>query len=182
MMPMKGGDRPWLTSLIVIAYLLGSIPFSLILGLALPSTRTSASSAAAISAPRTPFASSENRSASRVLLRRYAEERPDRLPDPEHGAVRRRHSSSIRSSTASHAVVGHCFPVWLKFKGGKGVASSFGLLLAYNPWIALDAPRGLPVDGVPDALRLRLLDDRRVVRRRARHRLAFPLASRTSAS
>jgi len=35
------------------------------------------------------------------------------------------------------SVVGHCFPVWLKFKGGKGVATSFGLLLAYNPWIAL---------------------------------------------
>ncbi len=35
------------------------------------------------------------------------------------------------------AVVGHVFPVWLGFKGGKGVAASFGLLLAYNPWIAI---------------------------------------------
>ncbi|MFH0993087.1 MAG: glycerol-3-phosphate 1-O-acyltransferase PlsY [bacterium] len=35
------------------------------------------------------------------------------------------------------AVIGHVFPVWLKFKGGKGVAASFGLLLAYNPWIAI---------------------------------------------
>ncbi len=35
------------------------------------------------------------------------------------------------------AVVGHVFPVWLRFKGGKGVAASFGLLLAYNPWIAI---------------------------------------------
>lgn len=28
------------------------------------------------------------------------------------------------------AFVGHCFPVWLRFKGGKGVATFLGLLLA----------------------------------------------------
>jgi glycerol-3-phosphate acyltransferase PlsY len=28
------------------------------------------------------------------------------------------------------AFVGHCFPIWLKFKGGKGVATFLGLLLA----------------------------------------------------
>ncbi len=31
------------------------------------------------------------------------------------------------------AVLGHLFPVWLRFKGGKGVATSAGVLLAYNP-------------------------------------------------
>ena len=34
-------------------------------------------------------------------------------------------------------VLGHNFPVWLKFKGGKGVASTFGFLLATNWQIAL---------------------------------------------
>lgn len=28
------------------------------------------------------------------------------------------------------AFIGHCFPVWLQFKGGKGVATFFGLMLA----------------------------------------------------
>ena len=28
------------------------------------------------------------------------------------------------------AVIGHNFPVWLRFKGGKGVATSYGVLLA----------------------------------------------------
>ena len=31
------------------------------------------------------------------------------------------------------AIIGHCFPVWLKFHGGKGISSLFGILLAINP-------------------------------------------------
>ncbi len=31
------------------------------------------------------------------------------------------------------AIVGHCYPVWLKFHGGKGISSLFGVLLAINP-------------------------------------------------
>ena len=29
-------------------------------------------------------------------------------------------------------VIGHIFPIWLKFKGGKGVATFIGVLLGYN--------------------------------------------------
>lgn len=39
----------------------------------------------------------------------------------------------------SFAIIGHNFPVWLKFKGGKGVASSFGFVLVMTPQIALAA-------------------------------------------
>ncbi len=31
------------------------------------------------------------------------------------------------------AMVGHCFPVWLWFHGGKGVSCLFGIFLAVNP-------------------------------------------------
>lgn len=36
-------------------------------------------------------------------------------------------------------ILGHIFPVFLKFKGGKGVATSFGAFLALTPKIALFA-------------------------------------------
>jgi acyl phosphate:glycerol-3-phosphate acyltransferase len=37
------------------------------------------------------------------------------------------------------ALVGHCFPVWLKFKGGKGVATAGGVFLVLSPPACLAA-------------------------------------------
>ncbi len=36
-------------------------------------------------------------------------------------------------------ILGHMFPAWLGFKGGKGVATAFGAFLALCPWAALSA-------------------------------------------
>jgi glycerol-3-phosphate acyltransferase PlsY len=35
------------------------------------------------------------------------------------------------------AVVGHIFPIWADFRGGKGVATLFGLVAGISPWTAL---------------------------------------------
>jgi glycerol-3-phosphate acyltransferase PlsY len=35
------------------------------------------------------------------------------------------------------AIVGHVFSVWVRFKGGKGVATSAGVFLALAPWAVL---------------------------------------------
>jgi len=32
-------------------------------------------------------------------------------------------------------ILGHCFPVFLNFQGGKGLAAFGGLILAYSPWM-----------------------------------------------
>jgi len=37
------------------------------------------------------------------------------------------------------AILGHCFPIWLKFTGGKGVATALGALLAAVPYAGLAA-------------------------------------------
>jgi acyl phosphate:glycerol-3-phosphate acyltransferase len=35
------------------------------------------------------------------------------------------------------AVVGHIFPIWADFRGGKGVATLFGVVVGISPWSAL---------------------------------------------
>lgn len=45
----------------------------------------------------------------------------------------------IEALAAVVAVLGHMFPVWLRFRGGKGVATGFGVFLVAAPWAALAA-------------------------------------------
>src|SRR5271157_2304798 len=46
---------------------------------------------------------------------------------------------NMRGLAALFAVLGHIFPVWLGFKGGKGVSTGFGVFLVAAPWAALAA-------------------------------------------
>lgn len=36
------------------------------------------------------------------------------------------------------AFIGHVYPIYFSFKGGKGVATALGVLLAFSPWIGLE--------------------------------------------
>lgn len=38
---------------------------------------------------------------------------------------------------AAAAILGHVFPIWLKFRGGKGIATGLGVTLAINPVIGV---------------------------------------------
>ena len=47
------------------------------------------------------------------------------------------HVTAAEFAAAAGALVGHLYPVWLKFRGGKGVATLFGILLVLWPTGAL---------------------------------------------
>lgn len=53
--------------------------------------------------------------------------------DPIHSADR----MNLQIGLGLAAVVGHIFPLWADFKGGKGVATLFGMVLAIQPNVAL---------------------------------------------
>jgi glycerol-3-phosphate acyltransferase PlsY len=45
----------------------------------------------------------------------------------------------VQSLAALFAVLGHIFPVWLRFRGGRGVSTGFGVFLVAAPLAALAA-------------------------------------------
>ncbi len=51
----------------------------------------------------------------------------------EHELVR----TNFQIGLGLAAVIGHIFPVWVGFKGGKGVATVFGMVLAIQPTVAV---------------------------------------------
>ncbi|MBW2529769.1 MAG: glycerol-3-phosphate 1-O-acyltransferase PlsY [Deltaproteobacteria bacterium] len=41
----------------------------------------------------------------------------------------------VIAAAGGAAILGHCFPVWLRFRGGKGVATSLGAFLSIDPTV-----------------------------------------------
>jgi glycerol-3-phosphate acyltransferase PlsY len=52
---------------------------------------------------------------------------------PEHAAQ----MINFQLALGLAAVMGHIFPIWADFRGGKGVATLFGMVLAIQPVVAL---------------------------------------------
>jgi len=46
---------------------------------------------------------------------------------------------TVVALVAISAFLGHIFPIYLGFRGGKGVATMFGVLLPWQPWMAVIA-------------------------------------------
>ena len=45
--------------------------------------------------------------------------------------------ANLAALTGAAAVVGHCWSIFLAFRGGKGVATACGVLLVLTPWATL---------------------------------------------
>lgn len=56
-----------------------------------------------------------------------------------HGEAMSNRPELIMAAAALFAIVGHMFPVWLKFRGGKGVATALGAFLRLAPMAVLVA-------------------------------------------
>ena len=48
-------------------------------------------------------------------------------------------SAAWMTIAALAALLGHCFPIWLNFKGGKGVATAAGMFFVLSPFAGLVA-------------------------------------------
>ena len=47
--------------------------------------------------------------------------------------------STLAVAAAVTAVIGHVFPIWLRFHGGKGIATALGVFIALVPLVALSS-------------------------------------------
>jgi glycerol-3-phosphate acyltransferase PlsY len=126
--------------LILFGYLVGSIPFGLFIGLA-----------KGIDVRQHGSGNIGSTNVGRVLGRKYGlicfllDLLKGFLPVMAAGLVMRwwgmlfivPSSAWLWLAVAVATVIGHVFPVWLKFKGGKGVATALGALMGIWPIITL---------------------------------------------
>jgi glycerol-3-phosphate acyltransferase PlsY len=117
---------------VVCAYVLGSVSFAVLM-----------SKAFALPDPRTY--GSQNPGATNVLRSgKKAAAALTLLGDAAKGTVAvliakvyAPSDNTLIAAVALAVFIGHLFPIFLKFKGGKGVATALGVLLALNPWVGL---------------------------------------------
>lgn len=128
---------PFLLSLLAVlaAYLIGSLSFAVIvsrlMGLGDPRSYGS----------RNPGATNVLRSGSKsaAVITLLLDAGKGWLPVfllHQHGADFGLHERSL-ALVALAALLGHLYPLFFGFKGGKGVATAAGVLLGINPWLGL---------------------------------------------
>lgn len=114
-----------------LGYLLGSIPFGLVLTKLAGLGDIRSIGSGSIGATNVLRTGNKTLAAATLLL------------DSGKGAVAvllaGQYGPDMAVLAAGGAMLGHCFPIWLKFRGGKGVATAFGILLAVAPLLAFSA-------------------------------------------
>jgi glycerol-3-phosphate acyltransferase PlsY len=104
-----------------LAYLLGSIPFGLILSRLKGTRDLREVGSGSIGATNVLRAGGKGLAAATLLL--------DLLKGLAAVLIAWRWFPDAVAWAALGAVIGHCFPLWLRFRGGKGVATKMGVAL-----------------------------------------------------
>jgi glycerol-3-phosphate acyltransferase PlsY len=120
---------------IAVAYLLGSLSFAVIVSRAmrLPDPRSFGSgNPGATNVLRTGRKAAAALTLLGDALKGWVAVVLARMLAPQFGL-----DENIVLLCALAVFIGHLFPVFFGFKGGKGVATAFGVLLGLNPWLGL---------------------------------------------
>ena len=124
-MPIIESSAVILTLWATIGYLLGSIPFGMVVARMMNLGNLRDIGSGNIGA--TNVLRTGNKKAAALTL----------ICDAAKGAIvlilaRNFAGEDAAQLAAVMAMLGHCFPIWLKFNGGKGVATFLGIMLAYS--------------------------------------------------
>jgi glycerol-3-phosphate acyltransferase PlsY len=124
-----GYTIPYFAGALMFGYLLGSIPFGILL------TRL-------FGGPDLRAVGSGNIGATNVLRTGHrglaaATLLGDILKGTVAVVAMSYFSREMAICAALGAFLGHLFPIWLRFRGGKGVATFIGLLLGFKCWFAV---------------------------------------------
>jgi len=115
-----------------LAYMVGAIPFGLIFATAFGGADPRSHGSGNIGATNVL------RTSGRMvgLLTLFADIAKGSLPV---GLALHFADEQAAALAAVAAFLGHVFPVYLRFRGGKGVATMFGVMLPWQPWLAAGA-------------------------------------------
>jgi acyl phosphate:glycerol-3-phosphate acyltransferase len=128
-----------LIAVIVCSYLLGSIPFGYILVRAFQGVDVRSVGSGNIGATNVARSGGKKLALATFLLDAFKGWLPVFvvLHRPALAAAASLPLTTLGTVAALSALVGHMFTVWLKFQGGKGVATGLGVFLALAPTSAL---------------------------------------------
>jgi glycerol-3-phosphate acyltransferase PlsY len=120
-----GLDAPFFLAAFAVGYLLGSIPFGLILTRLAGAGDIRAIGSGNIGATNVLRTGRKGLAAATLV--------GDALKGTAAVSIGWQFGPNAAILAALGAFLGHVFPVWLKFQGGKGVATYIGCLLALKP-------------------------------------------------
>ncbi len=130
--------------IVLVSYLLGSIPFGYLLVRIFRGQDVRQTGSGNIGATNVARTGSKGLAIATLLLDAlkgfiavahvffWAHHHPTQVPDWGPHTV-----YAVAAVAGVCAILGHMFPVWLRFKGGKGVATAVGAYLGIAPWAVL---------------------------------------------